>query len=67
MGDIRTQVQQTASELKAELQNLDIADDVRQNLGVRIDQRLDELGARIGGDQSGQAPPTDVPQTPPAP
>ena len=51
--NIRSQVQQTAAELKAELASLDVAEEVRQNLGVRIDQKLDELGARIGGTDSG--------------
>jgi hypothetical protein len=47
--NVRTQLQQFGQELKQELQSANIGDDVKQQLGTKIDQKLDELGAKIGG------------------
>jgi hypothetical protein len=56
-SNIRTQLQQFGSELKQELQNANVGEEVKQQLGTKIDQKLDELGARIGGGQSQTPPP----------
>ena len=51
MGDIRAQLQEFGEGLKQDLQDANVGDEVKQKLGVKIDQKLDELGAKIGGQQ----------------
>jgi|KBSMisStandDraft_5_1062788.scaffolds.fasta_scaffold3684236_1 hypothetical protein len=51
-ANIKTQLQQFGQELKTEIQSANVGEDVKQQLATKIDQKLDELGARIGGDQS---------------
>lgn len=47
-GNVRDTMRQFVDSVKADIQSLNIGEDVRQQLNTKLDQRLDEMGSKLG-------------------
>jgi len=54
---IKDQISQTAANIRQALSEFDLTDEIRERIATLIDQKLDELGARIGSDDTPEATP----------
>lgn len=59
---IKDQIRQTATNIRESLSEFDLTDEIRERIATLIDQKLDELGARIGSEQPEAAPAADPTQ-----